>query len=84
MACRLDTVECMIEDSDERTLPRARELWRSVTWRAEREHPDTWGQKGQNITINNNIIAIGDSLIGEACELLEKLRVVNAISGENP
>lgn len=43
MACRLDTAEEAVFTSDERTLPRAREMWRCVTWRAEREHPDLWG-----------------------------------------
>ena len=43
MACRLDHAEQAVLSADERTLSRAREAWRVVTWRAEREHPDAWG-----------------------------------------
>ena len=44
LAARLDKAEYDVETADERTLPRARELWRVVTWRAERECPARWGQ----------------------------------------
>lgn len=44
MAVRLDVAEQAVLTADERTLSRAREAWRCVTWRAEREHPETWGQ----------------------------------------
>lgn len=43
LAARLDKAENDVETADERTLPRARELWRVVTWRAERECPARWG-----------------------------------------
>lgn len=45
MEARLDNAEMAIESSDERTLPRAREMFRAVAWRAEREHPQRWGSK---------------------------------------
>ena len=45
MAVRLDDAELAVDGADERTLGIARERWRVVTWRAEREHPDTWGQR---------------------------------------
>ena len=38
MAVRLDAAEMAVLTADERTLMRAREAWRVVTWRAEREH----------------------------------------------
>lgn len=47
MAVRLDDAEHDVTTADERTLPRAREAWRCVTWRAEREHPAKWGQRNQ-------------------------------------
>ena len=44
MAIRLDDAEGAIVDSrDQLTLSRAREAFRAVAWRAEREHPDAWG-----------------------------------------
>lgn len=45
MEARLDTAEMAIHSADERTLPRARESFRAVAWRAEREHPARWGAK---------------------------------------
>ena len=45
MEARLDSAEVAVMEADECTLPRAREHWRVVTWRAEREHPHRWGQK---------------------------------------
>ena len=80
MAVRLDEVEQAVTDANERTLPRERERWRCLTWRAEREHPDRWGQKSANITINNNVLAISDSLVGQAGELLSQLRVCNTVA----
>ena len=47
LAARLDKAEHDVECADERTLARARELWRVVTWRAEREAPQRWGQRQQ-------------------------------------
>ena len=77
MHVRLDEAEQAVIESDERTLASARERFRIVAWRAEREHSDTWGQRGPSITINNNVLVLADSLAGDALELLDKLRTVS-------
>ena len=43
---RLDEAEEMIaSSSDGLTLARARDWWRAVSWRAEREYAHRWGQR---------------------------------------
>lgn len=50
-AVRIDLAEKEIEVADDPlTLARAREVHRSVAWRASVEHPDAWGDK-KHITI---------------------------------
>lgn len=71
------TDEAMSLDS-EATMPdiaRARvKVDTAHKWAAARD-PSNWGQKPANITINNNVLAISDSLVGTASELLGQLRV---------
>lgn len=70
-AVRIEELEQEIEDStDSFTLSRARERGRVVMWRAEREHPDTWGAKGLNININTGPVTINEALVGRAADLL--------------
>jgi hypothetical protein len=57
MHVRLDEAEQAVEDADERTLAIARERWRVVTWRAEREHSDTWGQRNTLIVEAGGVLA---------------------------
>jgi len=52
---RLDKATEDIEQSDERTLPRAREVFRAVSWRAEREFPERWGGKSLTVNINQGV-----------------------------
>jgi AcrR family transcriptional regulator len=53
---RIDESEREIKDAqDPFTLARARERFRAVAWRAEREFPDEWGQR-THVTVEN----IGD------------------------
>jgi hypothetical protein len=73
MAVRLDDAEHAVATADERTLARAREVWRCVTWRAEREHPDVWGPKQQSITIN--VLRVDSALGGSAADLLSRLQM---------
>ena len=72
MEVRLDDAELDLRESDESNLPRAREVWKAVTWRAEREHPARWGAKSetkvdQSITV---IIASNDRAV--ALQQLER------------
>jgi hypothetical protein len=74
MAIRLDEAEIGIVDSpDQLTLSRAREQFRAVAWRAEREHPDVWGQKQQAIQIN--VLSVTSALGSLAGDLLGQLNV---------
>lgn len=77
---RLDNAEKEIyEARDQLNVSRASAYHRAISWRAEREVPDRYGIKQAQITINNNVLAIGDSLVGRAGELLEQLRVCNTV-----
>lgn len=64
---------------DNVTVTRADRLLGHARWWAEKLDPDRFATKQANITINNNVLAIGDSLVGQASELLDKLRVVNVV-----
>ena len=68
-ALALDDAQHDLITADERTLPRAREVWRAVTWRAEREAAHRWGQRTQvDVTVD----------IGAALQdLSERLRVAS-------
>ena len=74
MAVRLDDAEIAVDGADERTLAIARERWRVVTWRAEREHPDTWGQRQASIVVN--ILNADGALAVQAADLLSQLRQI--------
>ncbi len=78
---RLDEAEKDIKSAREQVdVSRASAYHRAISWRAEREVPDRYGIKQASITINNNVLAIGDSLVGQASELLTQLRVRNTVS----
>lgn len=65
---RLDQAEEDIRSADECTLPRAREVWRAVTWRAERECPSRWGQRTQvdvNIDISQALSELSQRLAAQ-------------------
>jgi AcrR family transcriptional regulator len=70
MAIRLDNAENSINDvdGDQLTLSRARESFRAVAWRAEREFPDDWGGRATQVTVTVNTLAVGD--IGRVSDLL--------------
>lgn len=53
------------------TLSRARECFRAVSWRAEREFPHRWGQKQQVLV--GVAPTIDASLLGVASELLSRI-----------
>lgn len=69
MAVRLDDAELAVSTATECTLPRAREMWRCVTWRAEREHAGTWGAKQQldvrsvNVEIKEYVVRIANGAL---------------------
>src|SRR3990167_2016095 len=70
MAVRLDDAESAVIAADERTLARAREVWRVVTWRAEREHPDAWGNTtklagADGGPLQGQIVRFGRTIEGE-------------------
>ena len=72
LAARLDKAENDVETADERTLARARELWRVVTWRAERECPARWGQVNKLTgadggPIQVQVVRFGAVIDGESC-----------------
>ena len=67
---RLDTHEKQIQEaSDPLDLARGREAFRAASWRAEREFPERWGQKGASITINTT--NVDQAVIVSASDLLE-------------
>ena len=84
MEIRLDDAENAVATADERNLPRAREMWRVITWRAEREHPARWGAKSetkvdQSITV---IIASNDRAV--ALQQLERgLPAIEHVGGKD-
>lgn len=80
---KLDQAQERIETApDLARVSMAAHEFKAAAWRAERECPATWGQQTANITINNNVLQISDSLIGRAGDLLNQLRVVNAVKIE--
>lgn len=71
-AARLDCAEREVEVADDPlTLARAREVHRTVAWRASVEHPSEWGQH-QHITVEH---------IGDLGEKLRRARE-RVIEGE--
>jgi hypothetical protein len=76
MEARLDNAELAIHEADECTLPRAREVWRAVTWRAERECSHRWGAKSQ-VTVDHRI-DLQVTLSVDAASLLDSLRTVSS------
>jgi hypothetical protein len=72
---RLDRAENGIEQANEQLdVARARALFQSVAWRAEREFPEVWGAKSQ---VSVTTVSIDQSLDGLAASLLDKMRVVS-------
>lgn len=77
MAIRLDEAETNVIDSnDQLSLSRAREAFRAVAWRAEREHPQEWSNKPDIAIQINNISGLEQALTGDAASLLDQLRTV--------
>ncbi|MFZ2542111.1 MAG: hypothetical protein WAW75_10130 [Gallionella sp.] len=77
---RLDKAEDELHEASEQVdVSRASAYHRAISWRAEREVPDRYGIKQAQITINNNVLSISDSLVGQAGELLSQLRVCNTV-----
>ena len=69
---RVDMAEKELEvASDPLSLARAREVHRSVAWRASVEHPDEYGQK-QEVTV---VHTVPDNVLAELVELRAELRV---------
>lgn len=80
MAIRLDEAETNVIDSnDQLSLSRAREAFRAVAWRAEREHPQEWSNKPDIAIQINNISGLEQALTGDAAGLLDKLRTVASV-----
>lgn len=79
MQVRVEEGEAEIGTAEDQfTLARAREKFRAVAWRAEREFPDIWSTK-PDISINiNNLVHVDQALAGAAGDLLNQLRTVAA------
>ena len=72
---RLDKAERDIETApDQLSVSRARELFRAVAWRAEREHPDLWGAKGINVNIATQNMVLAPDTVRGAADLLKLIR----------
>lgn len=82
MEARLDNAELAIQSSDERTLPRAREMFRAVAWRAEREHPARWGAK-QELSVKALSVQIVAFLPTDAAQQSIAGPVVSTQTGQN-
>ena len=90
MAIRLDDAESAIIDStDQLTLSRAREAFRAVAWRAEREHPELWGATNKVTGADGGplqvrIVRYGDTIEGKAtrADELTPLIVPSTPSGQ--
>jgi len=75
MAVRLDDAELGVMEADERTLARAREVWRVVTWRAEREHPESWGAANKLMghdggALQVQVVRFGALIDGESTQVV--------------
>ena len=78
MMIRLDDAEDGIANStDQLSLARSRDGFRAVSWRAEREHPDLWGNRYQADMSPNLASVIEHALAVAATGLLDRLRTVS-------
>ena len=77
---RLDLAEDAIKNStDNVDVVRARARFQSVAWRAEREFPETWGQR-QTLMVDHRI-TIDEAISRDAAELLP--RVIEGVVVDN-
>jgi AcrR family transcriptional regulator len=83
MEARLEDSETEITTShDQFTLSRARERFRAVSWRAEREFPHRWGAKQQfAVSLPASIDA---ALAGLAIDLLAKIASTSRVIEHEP
>lgn len=73
---RLDDAEEMIEGAlDQVDVARARAVWTSRSWRAEREMSSIWGTKPTTVVIDNSG-PVSDRVKEMAASLLSEMRVV--------
>lgn len=82
MQVRVEEADAAIATApDVFTLSRARECFRAVSWRAEREFPHRWGAKQQvAIGVAPSIDAV---LVGLASDLLAKIAQGNIVDADD-
>ena len=77
---RLEEAEIAIaEATDQFTVSRAREHFRAIAWRAEREFPQRWGQKQEVTQVSINVLADPNTL-GKLSDLIARARALEATS----
>lgn len=75
---RLDDAEEKIEQAiDQVDVARARAVWQSRSWRAEREIPELWGGKPTIVIANNDPSVLPNAISDLAESLLDQLRTVS-------